>query len=193
MLGSRAMLGRRGFLWLCGATAAGLVLETRPALASVARAVSLRDLVLGSRRALVGTALASESRYERVGGRRRIVTYTRVRVDEHLGGPDDATELMLRTLGGKVGDVGQIVHGEAMLLLNEPALLFLGESSDGTLVVTAMAQGHYPIRKDRAGELRVLPSPRLGELLGEGAAKELVGKKASLAADVVRKAFQHAR
>lgn len=189
MLGSREMLGRRRFLWAFGAGAAGLVLHGRPAEASIARAVSLRELVSGSERGLVATALAAESRFETVGGRRRIVTYTRVRVDEVLGGPNDGSELLVRTLGGKVGDVGQVVHGEAVLLLGEPALVFLGPSPEGPLVVTAMAQGHYPIRADKSGERRVLPSPRLGELVGQGAARELSGKRVSEATSLVRKAW----
>ncbi|MBK8997714.1 MAG: hypothetical protein IPM35_18460 [Myxococcales bacterium] len=183
------MLGRRRFLWAIGAGAAGLWLHGRPARASIARALSLRELVRSSERALVGTALDTESRFESVGGRRRIVTYSRLRVEERLGGPGDESELLVRTLGGKVGDVGQVVHGEALLLLGEPALVFLGPSPEGPLVVTAMAQGHYPIRADKRGERRLSPSPRLAELVGDGAARELAGKRVAEATGLVRKAW----
>lgn len=189
MLGSREMLGRRQFVCLFGAALAGLATHSRPAAASIARALSLRELAKASERCLVGTALAADSRFEHVGGRRRIVTYTRLRVDELVRGPDDGSELWVRTLGGKVGDVGQVVHGEAMLLLGQPALLFLAALGDGVLAPTAMAQGHYPIVADKAGERRILASPRLAELLGEGAAKELVGRRASEARELVRKAW----
>lgn len=189
MLGWRAMLGRRQFLWAFGAAAAGLVLHGRPARASIARAVSLRELVRSSERALVATALAAEGRFESVGGRRRIVTYTRLRVEERLGGPGGLGELLVRTLGGKVGDVGQVVHGEALLLLGEPALMFLAPSPEGPLVVTAMAQGHYPIRADKSGERRLVASPRLAEVVGDGAARELAGRRVAEATGLVRKAW----
>jgi len=183
------MLGRRRFLGLSLASTAALLLSERPAAASIARALSLQALVRASDRALFGTALAAESRWEVAGGRRRIVTHTRVRVDERIAGPDDGSELWVRTLGGKVGDVGQIVHGEALLLVGEPALLFLAPSADGALSVAGMAQGHYPVRTAEDGERRLRPSPRLGELIGEGAARELSGRRLGEASALVRKAW----
>ncbi|MBK7581979.1 MAG: hypothetical protein IPI67_17450 [Myxococcales bacterium] len=187
------MLGRRQFLWFAGATLATAATGSRIASASIARAVSLKELVRESERALIGTCLSAESRYESVGGRRRIVTHSRIRVEEALGGADDASEVMLRTLGGRVGDIGQVVHGEAMLLIGEPAFLFLTNAGAGHWVVTAMAQGHFPIRSNASGERRVYPSPRVAELRGAGAATQLVGRVASEAGAIVRKAWLDAR
>lgn len=189
MLVSRDMLGRRRFLWLMGSTATAIVLSGRPAAAGIARALSLAELVRASERCLVATTLSAEGRWEHVGGRRRIVTISRLRIDERLGGPSDGPELLVRTLGGHVGEVGQVVHGEAVLFLNEPALVFLTPTAEGVFAVTAMAQGHYPIRKDSSGERRTAASPRLAELVGDGAVKVLAGRRVSEATGVVRKAW----
>ncbi len=164
--------------------------ETR---ASLARGASLRELSQESRHALLGTALASDSRWEYVGTKKRIVTYTRVRVDELLAGDALDSEVWVRTLGGKVGKLGQVVHGEALLLTGERTLLFL-TPTDGVLAVTEMAQGHFPIRNDASGTARLAPSPRLPELreVDRSAAKELVGKLVPDASERVRKAWRDA-
>jgi hypothetical protein len=152
------------------------------------------DLARRSRHALVGRALQAESRWEYVGAKKRIVTYTRVSVDEPLAGDGTDSEIWVRTLGGKVGKTGQIVHGEAMLLLGERALLFLAKTKDGVLEVTEMAQGHFPIRPDAAGTERLVPSPRLSELRDaeQSAARALVGKVVPDASSLVRKAWRDA-
>lgn len=189
MLGSRDMLGRRRFLWLMGSATAVITLPGRRAAAGIARAVTLAELVRGSERAVVATTLSADGRFEHVGGRRRIVTYSRLRVDEVAGGPSDGGEVWVRTLGGRVGDIGQVVHGEAVLLVNEPCLVFLSPSAEGALTVTAMGQGHYPIRPDSRGERRTAPSPRLAELVGQGAVAELAGRRVAEATGIVRKAW----
>jgi len=193
VLRSAEMLGRRQFLYVSGALSLASFLPHRPAQASIARAVSLAELCRDSSQGLFGTALSVESVWEKVGGRRRIVSYTRLRVDERLASAGDGSELVVRTLGGQVGDVGQVVHGEALLLIGERALLFLEDAPEGVLRVTAMAQGHYPVRKDSSGELRLAPSPRLSELSGKGAVGDLVGRRPTDAGDLVRKAFRDAR
>lgn len=188
VLASGAEMDRRRFLLALGATGS-VLLRSGTGGASLARAVSLPELVSGSERALIGTTLGAESRWARVAGRPRIVTESRVRLHEALGGPAEA-EVLVRTLGGKVGDIGQVVHGEAVLLVGEAALLFLARSPDDVLGVTAMGQGHYPIRADGSGQRRLAPSPRMAELLGDGAAKDLVGRLATDGAALVRKAWR---
>lgn len=188
------MLTRRAALVSLASVAALLALPRR-ATASVARAVSLKQLAEVSQRAVVGTPLQAASSWQWVGGSRRIVTDTRVRVDARVaGGPTDG-ELLVRTLGGRVGDVGQVVHGEAALLLGEPALLFL-RPLDGTLdVVTGMSQGHYPVRADDKGTRRLRASPRSFELTEtRGSAVEaLVGRELREGLSLVEQAFASTR
>lgn len=169
-------MDRRGFARVAAAGALA-VLGVKPASASLSRAVGLEVLVSRSRHVLVAEALDAESVWERVGDRRRIVTYTRLGVHEVLGGqaPPDP-ELLVRTLGGRVGDLAELVHGEAVLSLGGRGVLFTMPSR-GALAVTAMAQGHYPLVRDKVGTERLRRSPAAQELLGEpGAAVErLVG------------------
>jgi hypothetical protein len=146
------------------------VLATRPAAASVFRAISLETLLQASARVSVVTALAAECRYAEVAGTRRIVTDTRVRMERTLAGvADSETELMIRTLGGVVGDQGERVEGEALLSLGESGLVFLVPLRSGEQGIVAMAQGHYPLRADAAGVRRLGLSPRLPRMLPSSA------------------------
>lgn len=155
------MMTRRSWLTALGAA---LVLPwSRSAHATTARAVGLPELVRTSSLVLSGVARSATCTWESVGKQRRIVTYTVVSVDEALLGEPGA-EVLVRTLGGQVDKIGQIVHGEATLTLGERAVLFLEPIASGALRVTAMAQGHYPLRADAHGELRLQPSPSLDHL-----------------------------
>ncbi|MEO7093225.1 MAG: hypothetical protein ABI175_08240, partial [Polyangiales bacterium] len=84
----------------------------------------------------------------------RIITYTTVVVDDSVGGGPAAGEsLVVRTMGGVVGDVGQKVFGEATLVVGSPVVLFLRDlpkplvatSLPGARSVTGMAQGTLPV------------------------------------------------
>ncbi len=115
----------------------------RSAEAAVAVLVSLGDLVATSTYVVVATASEQRSVWEETPTGRRIVTYTRLAVDRSVAGPP-ATELWVRTLGGVVEKVGQAVSGEALLTKGARSMLFLAKTDAG-LVVTARAQGHYPV------------------------------------------------
>jgi hypothetical protein len=134
--------------------------------ATTARAVSLHDLVQRSARIARTTALESSAHTEDIGGTRHIVSYTRLRVDDLIHGASGESEILVRTLGGRIGELGEIVHGEAELALNESCLVFLHTNPDGIEQVTAMAQGHYPLALDAAGAPRLHASRNMPHLLG---------------------------
>jgi hypothetical protein len=180
------LVSRRGLLV---GLASGAVASTFgvSASATIVRALSLPSLVQGSRRILVVTALDAESHFEELGRRRRIVTDTRVRVEEGLAKAEGAgSELMVRTLGGAVGRLGERVHGQAQLVMGEACVAFLLQGPDGLHYVNGMAQGHYPLRKSAARQLA--QSPDLPAILGfEGSAvKALVGSELGAAAARIR-------
>lgn len=161
------LLSRRRLLQgvAVGTLAAGL---PRSIWASTARALSLPELVGSSRFALVGTTTEVKSNWETVGDSRRIVSYHEVQVAYPIDGrPPADTRLMVRTLGGRVGSIGQLVHGEARLELDSPSVLFLAAAGDGFLGVTAMAQGHYPLRADGDRVLRLHASANMPELVNK--------------------------
>jgi hypothetical protein len=183
---------RRGFVRV--ATLGVLsALWGRRAQASVARAVPLEALTSRSKHVIVGEPLDAYAVWERIGGRKHIVTYTRVRAHELLAGKDpSADELLVRTLGGTIGELGELVHGEAALRIGRRSVMFTMPSQDA-LAVTAMAQGHYPLGRDRAGIERLLRSPEANELIDEpgAAVKRLPGLQVtetrSLLEQVVKK------
>jgi len=129
--------------------------------ASVSRAVLFEDLVRDARSVDVVTPTEQRSVWE--GG--RIVTYTRVRVDRAIAGDLGAgADTWVRSLGGVVGSVGQLVDGEPALAVGAPTLLFLREGPAGAMQVTARAQGQFALVPEGGG-LRVRQSGAVGVLL----------------------------
>ncbi len=145
-------MNRRGALALFGALGVGF--WPSRASATIARALSVEDLVHKSNTVVLATALEQASSWQEVGDSRRIVTTTRVRIDELVTGQKpDAGELMVQTLGGKVGKIGQLVEGEAELVPGRASLLFARGVGAELFAVTAMAQGHFPIARETRGRV----------------------------------------
>jgi hypothetical protein len=109
-----------------------------------------------------------------------MVTDVTLEVAWTLRGKDNAgKDIVVRTLGGTVDGIAQIVYGEARLAIGQASLLFLVEGSENTLHVVGMAQGHYPLEPDAAGEWRVRKSPGLDGVLKpeQSAAQTLSGQR----------------
>ncbi len=157
---------RRGLLRVASVGVLGALLPA-PAAGSVSRALRLEQLVGRSRHVILGEPLDGYSVWETIGDRRHIVSYTRVRTHELLAGEDPKQEeILVRTLGGRVGKLGELVPGEARLRMGARSVLFTMQAGEA-LTVTAMAQGHYPLRRD-AGTIEWLErSPESMELINE--------------------------
>lgn len=182
------VLSRRS--WLAGLSGLGAAcLLPSTARAGAITPLSLRELVETSQHVVVATPRVGDSMWEQVGDTRRIVTYTRLTIDETLDArPPADSELMVRTLGGQVGPLGQIVHGEAELRPEEVSVLFLKARADGTFRVTALAQGHYPLSRDTDGLNRLTTSPRLSEVFGKedgSAIAQLRGQSLDIARSLI--------
>lgn len=160
-------------------------LAVEPAHATVALLMSTEDLVKVSTHIVVAEPVERFSKWEEVGGSKRIVTYTRLSVLEGIVDAPEADSVWVRTLGGKVDKIGQAVAGEAEFTMNEPSVVFLAKTRD-TLVVVGMAQGHYPL-KEVEGERVLRASPDLGTLVKKkgdtrrSAQEELIGQRLSAA------------
>ena len=111
--------------------------------ASVSVLLSLDEMVAASSAVVVGTAAEKKSQWEELAGGKRIVTYTKIKIDRTLTG-SAGSEVWVRTLGGSVDKIGQAVSGEAQIATGSKSVLFLRKSGDAT-VVTGMAQGHFPV------------------------------------------------
>jgi len=164
----------------CGAAGA---VTARDAHASVSIAVTFDALVHDSTAAAIVTPVEQRSVWE--GG--RIYTYTRVHVDQGVAGSlATGGDAWVVSLGGIVGDVGQVVEGEARLHVGYPTFVFLRPDSQlaGTHVVTARAQGQFQIRVDPVTKSRrFIKNHGLGTLLPPRVAG---GAAPVLAADVVQ-------
>jgi hypothetical protein len=135
----------------------------REARASVSIAVTWDGLLRASASAAVVTPVDSTAVWENG----RIYKYTRVHIDRSVAG-DLATgsEALVRTMGGVVGNIGQLVEGEAVLRAGESSLLFLRAGPPGTLEVTARGQGQFPVlAADAHSPARVVRSQAAGALM----------------------------
>ncbi|HEY8077017.1 MAG TPA: hypothetical protein VIF62_22980 [Labilithrix sp.] len=143
---------RSSLLSIClAAGVAGSALVPTDAHASVSIAVGFDDLVKDAD----GVALATPTDAKAVWEGGRIVTYTKLKVDQGVAGETTTgQELWVRTLGGVVGKIGQLVDGEPVFSPNKQSLLFLRKFSQGTYEVSARAQGQFPILVDDASKAR---------------------------------------
>ena len=180
-------MDRRGALRVGLAGALGLGFSA-PARASLSRALRVEELVARSRHVLVAEPLEAYCAWERIGERKHIVTYTRLRaLDTLAGAAPEQDEILVRTFGGRVGKLGELVAGEAQIAPGQRGVVFVTAARDA-LAITAMAQGHYPLARDGSGAERLQRSPQAVELLGvDGSAvKRLHGLPLSQARGLLR-------
>ena len=131
------------FIALAAPSISPLVPTDAPA--SVSIAATFDGLLHDSSAAAVMTAAESRPVWE--DG--RIYTYTHVRVGRAVAGElTTGGDAWVRTMGGIVGKVGQIVEGEAAFAPGETSLLFLRPGPVGAYVVTARGQGQFPVVSD---------------------------------------------
>ncbi len=142
-------------------------IDLRNAEASVSTAVLFEELVQEAS----AVALVTPTEQRALWEGDRIVTYTRLRIDRLVAGrlPD---EVWVRTLGGAVGGLAQIVEGQATFAFDRPSLVFLRPHLDpttrapaGPFVVAERAQGQFPIAVDRDRRPRLAVAADIGALL----------------------------
>jgi hypothetical protein len=129
-----------------GASLAAGICVPSDAHASVSIAVAYDALVKDADSVGVVTPVETKSVWEEG----RIYTYTRVKVDQGVAGElGTGTEGWVRTMGGVVGKIGQLVDGEPVFTTGKPSLVFMRKFKlSGTWEVSARAQGQYPIVVD---------------------------------------------
>ena len=154
----------RARLWAVAfAGALLLVLALLPeARGSVSIAITWDGLLRESTASAVVTPIEALSVWE--GG--RIYTYTRVRVDRPIAGDAGAAgEMWVRTMGGIVGKLGQLVEGEAVLVPGQPSLLFVHGGPAGVTEVTGRGQGQFPVVTEANTAPRIVRNRAVGVLL----------------------------
>lgn len=115
-----------------------------PAAATTMLRIDLPELAQTADTVVHGTVRRMESRWS--GDHRRIVTDVEIQVTETLKGQAGSTVLVVQP-GGRVGDIGQIVHGLASFTEGEEVVVFLERRGTSAFRVTGMAQGKYQVRR----------------------------------------------
>lgn len=152
---------------LAGASAFAMLVPS-DAQASVSIAVAFDALVKDADTVGVVTPVESKSVWEEG----RIYTYTRVKVEQGVAGElGTGSEGWIRTMGGVVGKIGQLVDGEPVFTANKSSLVFMRKFKvSGQWEVSARAQGQYPVisdetTKDQSRKSRVIRSAAVAVLL----------------------------
>ncbi|AKF03750.1 hypothetical protein DB32_000899 [Sandaracinus amylolyticus] len=123
--------------------------------ATSTEAMDLRALVHDADHVVVGTVVSQDARYDHLD---RIVTDVTIRVDERMhGAAREGTTIVVRRLGGVIGDVGLRIEGEPSFVEGERVVLFARlVAADHVLRPIGMSQGVLPISRESGIEM-VMP------------------------------------
>ena len=125
-----------------------IMLLSAPAFAAVTIEMPLDDLIRNADAVVHGTVKVSKSFREQ--GDSRINTEHTIEVKEYLKGAGE-TRIKVRTLGGEVGDFGQLVPGEARFKQDEEVVLCLVKDKEA-YVVLSLAQGKFRVDRPEGKE-----------------------------------------
>lgn len=126
-----------------------LLLGSATAGATIAVKLDVDGLATAADTIVMGRVESRTSRWEG----QRIVTDYDVKVAlPVLGGADAGAVVTVQTLGGRVDDLAQVVHGTPGFIVGEDVLLFL-QTVKGrpALRVVGMAQGRFALARDADG------------------------------------------
>ena len=104
------------------------------------------DMIIGARVIVKGRILSIESRFDEQQG--RIFTYIKLKVQEVLKGQITERKIVIKELGGQVGDRLSVVYGNPEFALGEHVLMYLDTWKDGSLRTYQMFLGKFSIVKD---------------------------------------------
>src|SRR5215212_6046574 len=89
------------------------------------------DLIISARAIVTGKVISMESAFDEQGD--RIYTYITIKVKEVLKGNITERRIVIKEMGGQVGDRGFTVYGNPQFALDEKVLLYLDTWKDGSL------------------------------------------------------------
>ena len=145
--------------WLLTTVIAAVAIAFAAAAANATTVVVPSDaqLFAASRAVVEGTV--REIRSRRIDGGRQIVTYVTIDVATVHAGDLEPGPIVLRELGGEVGDDFSIVFGSAEYAVGERVLVFLDADPEGILRTWGLFLGKYAVK---AGERGLVVSRRAG-------------------------------
>jgi len=113
--------------------------------ASVVERMSVEDLSRGSDAIVSGRVVAVSSAWNEA--RTKIYTFSTVEVTEALKG-EPARRIVVKELGGAVGDLAMEASGVARFALGEEVLVFLRRDPDGAYRTRGLAQGKMRLLRE---------------------------------------------
>lgn len=121
-----------------------LVLTAAPATADYGPRLGIDELSAFSTAVIRGRVYSVDAAWDTAAG--NIYTYVRVNVGEVLKGRGVPGQIILKQLGGVVGDIGQYVGGQAAFRPGEQVVVFLEvRPRDATVYTTALWQGKWTV------------------------------------------------
>ncbi len=112
------------------------------------------ELIISSRAIVRGKVLSVMSAYD--SEQDRIYTYVTVKVQEVLKGNITEKKIVLKELGGTVGDRTMVIFGNAQFTPGEQTLLYLDTWADGSLRTHELFLGKFNIIDDPATGQRMV-------------------------------------
>jgi hypothetical protein len=135
-----------------------LALSAGSAVATVMMPMSLEEMSVEAKLVVTGKVLSAQSAWDE--SHRRIFTYTEIQVVEKIAGDAEPRTLVIRTMGGEVGDIGMNVSGTPRFATNEEVLVFLRQDpvEAQSYQVIGMSQGKFKVVRPEKGPVEVVPS-----------------------------------
>jgi hypothetical protein len=136
-----ALWGRFALAMLVGALLPGIACATTVAPPEFDELVNESDFIVRA------TVKSVRSEFSRPGSK-AIVTYVELDVKEVITG-NPPSPLILRMLGGRVGDKRMIVSGTPEFVVGDEDILFVRDNGKVFNPLTALMHGRYPIARDK--------------------------------------------
>jgi hypothetical protein len=133
--------------WLKGlVVAACLLVLAQTTSATTAVVPTDEDLIVGARAIITAKVTSIESRWD--DSHSRIYSYITLRVKQVLKGTITDRKVVLKELGGIVGEYATVIYGNPQYTVGEKVLVYLDTWADGTLRTHEMFLGKFTIFKD---------------------------------------------
>ena len=144
-LQGKEMLSFKSLPVLLGVSA--VLLTANPAAGSIVKALELEELVDQSEQIVVGRVVFSES-FVRENG--NLGTWHRVQIERDIrGSAPSEGEVIVETLGGRIGDIAMRVEGEPSFSEGERVVLFIRDGGPYTAFrPVGMGQGVMRVRTE---------------------------------------------
>jgi len=134
------------------------IAQTR-ANATVVQKLSDEDKTVQAQAILIGTCTSIRSEWNEEGT--KIFTYITISPQTVLKGDDIPEELVIKSLGGVIGDIGMHADGTSVFEEGEEVLLFLRGGPRGLHKVLGLSEGKFSVKTDPDTQRKVLVKKRV--------------------------------